>query len=169
MIEPRQMKLSEWLTIIAIIVGPIAAWLLSHFITLSKEERERKMNIFRTLMATRSPYLRFRLEHVGVLNTIPVEFDGNEKLLKAWDAYLFEMNSHDNNEELWRRREERFFDLLYEISKTIGYKHDKEFLKNTTYAPSGYGDELEDWLKVRKWLAEIADKKRSLPIEIIEE
>lgn len=163
------MKLSDWLTIAAIIVGPIAAWLLSHWMTLSKEERDRKMNIFRTLMATRSFYLRFRLEHVGVLNTIPVEFNGNEKVLNAWSAYLFEMNSTQNDQELWRRREERFYDLLYEISKAIGYKHDKEFLRNTAYAPSGYGDEAEDWMKVRKWLAEVAQQNKPIPITVIEE
>jgi hypothetical protein len=160
------MKTSDWLTIAAIIIGPIAAWLLSHVITLSKEERERKMNIFRTLMATRSFYLRFRLEHVGVLNTIPVEFSDNEDVLKAWKAYLFEMESKENNEELWRRREERFFDLLFQISEAVGYKHDKEYLKNTTYAPSGYGDEAEDLFKVRKWLTAIAEGKRSISVSL---
>jgi len=158
------MKTSDWLTIAALIIGPIAAWLLSHWMTLSKEARDRKMNIFRTLMATRSFILRFRTEHVGVLNTIPIEFDGNEKVINAWNAYLFEMNSLQNDQELWRRRDARFFDLLYQISKAIGYKHDVDFLKNTTYAPSGYGDEVEDWLKVRKWLAEVAEKNRPIPI-----
>jgi Family of unknown function (DUF6680) len=163
------MKTSDWLTIAALIIGPIAAWLLSHRMTISKEERERKMHIFRTLMQTRSVYLRLRLEHVGVLNTIPVEFDENEKVITAWNAYLFEMNSAQNDQELWRRRDARFFDLLYQISRAIGYKHDIDFLKNTTYAPSGYGDEAEDWMKVRKWLTEVAEKNKPIPIQINEE
>jgi len=132
--------------------------------------RERKMNIFRTLMATRSFYLRFRLEHVGVLNTIPIEFNEIEDVLKAWKAYLFEMNSQDNNnEELGRRRDETFFELLFQISKAVDYKHDKEYLRNTTYAPGGYGDELEDWLKVRKWLVEIVEGKKPLPVWVYDE
>jgi hypothetical protein len=165
----EKITVESWLTIAAIFIGPIAAWMLSHYAILSKEERERKMNIFRTLMATRSFYLRYRLEHVGVLNTIPVEFDSNQDVLRAWKAYLFEMNSQENNQELWRRREDRFFDLLYEISRAIGYKHDKEYLKNTTYAPSVYGDEMEDWFKIRKWATEIAEGKKPFPVWVFEE
>jgi hypothetical protein len=62
------------------------------------------MNIFRTLMATRSSYLRLRLEHVGMLNTIPVEFNEDEEVLKAWKAYLFEMNSQENRRIMEKSR-----------------------------------------------------------------
>jgi hypothetical protein len=162
------MKLSDWLTITAIIVGPIAAWLLSYAINKRKEAKDRKLNIFRTLMATRSFFLRFRLEHVGVLNTIPVEFSNEEKVLKAWRDYLFTMNSTENNEELWRKRNDAFFELVHRISKSIGYNLDKDQIMNTSYEPSGYGDEAQDWIKVRKSLIDILDHKAALPVEIKE-
>jgi uncharacterized protein DUF6680 len=175
-----QQHINAWWTLAAILAtllsGAIGA-IVGSVITLRKQKqladennaRERKMNIFRVLMATRSFILRFRLEHVSVLNTIAIEFGGHEKVMTALSAYLFEMNSSDKGEELWRRREEKFFDLLCEISKAIGYKHDKEYLRNTSYAPSGYGDEAEDWFKVRKWLTEIAEGKKPIPVWLINE
>ena len=160
------MKLSDWLTIAAIIIGPVAAWLLSHYMTVSKEKRERKMNIFRTLMATRSSFLRMRLEHVGVLNTIPVEFSDKEDVLNAWRTYISHMNSTGTGEEFWHRVDDAFYELVHQISKAVGYSLDKDHLKNSSYAPSGYLDEANDQLAIRKALREVLDNKKSIPVVI---
>ena len=137
---------------------------------LAKETsaRERKMNIFRTLMATRSLPLRTRPDHVAALNTIAVEFHGDDAILQPLSAYLSEMKSKETGDDVQKRRDERFFELLAQISKALGYKHDKEYLTDTTYCPGGYADEWWDWYRIRKWAADIADGKKLFPVWIYE-
>lgn len=47
-----RMKAIEWVTIGAIIVGPILAVQIQKLIERYTEKKDRKLNIFKTLMAT---------------------------------------------------------------------------------------------------------------------
>ncbi|MFL6214209.1 MAG: DUF6680 family protein, partial [Blastocatellia bacterium] len=48
------MRLVDWLTIAAIVLGPIIAIRISTFLERRKENKRRKEYVFRTLMATRA-------------------------------------------------------------------------------------------------------------------
>lgn len=64
-----------WLTILALIVGPIAAVQTQVWLERRRERGNRKLEIFKTLMRARgSPLSR---EHVDALNTLTLEFPGN--------------------------------------------------------------------------------------------
>ena len=78
------MTISDWLVILAIIIAPILAVQIQKFMDHRKEEKERKMHVFRTLMATRAAPLSPL--HVEALNMIDIVFWGY-----ALDSGIYQM------------------------------------------------------------------------------
>jgi hypothetical protein len=73
-------------TIIAVFAGPLLAVRLTRSLDLKREERQRKFQIFKDLMTTRSTQINY--EHVKALNAIEVEFYNDEKIIYAWKKYM---------------------------------------------------------------------------------
>jgi len=108
------MTISDWLVIIAVIVGPILAVQIQKFIENRNTIKERKMHIFKTLMATRATTVSPL--HVEALNMIDIEFHNDNKIVDAWKLLLdnfmnFPKNPKDPNyqtklrcqrREVWR-------------------------------------------------------------------
>jgi hypothetical protein len=80
------MTISDWLVIFAILAAPIVALQIQKYIEDRKEIRARKMQIFRTLMATRAT--RLDSKHVEALNMIDIEFFESKKITEAWKLLL---------------------------------------------------------------------------------
>jgi len=80
------MNISDWLAILAILAAPIVALQIQKYIEDRKEIRARKMQIFRTLMATRAT--RLDAKHIEALNMIDIEFFKNEKVTEKWKLLL---------------------------------------------------------------------------------
>ena len=66
------MTISDGLMIIAILIAPFLAVFAQRQIDLWREQRQRKLWVFKTLMATRGRTLS--PEHVQALNMIELEF-----------------------------------------------------------------------------------------------
>lgn len=75
------MTIADWLMIAAVLLGPIIAVQLTRYLDNKKEERERKLQVFKTLMATRAYTVSW--DHVVALNRIDLEFDKDDKKEKA--------------------------------------------------------------------------------------
>lgn len=73
-------------TIIAVLVGPILAVLITRFIDDQRASKARRMEIFRTLMRTRKTPIHF--EHVGAINLVEIEFANETSVVQAWKNYL---------------------------------------------------------------------------------
>ena len=65
------MKLAEVLMIIAVLLAPVVAVQVQKWLELFREDRARKLWIFKTLMATRAATVS--PEHVQALNMIDLE------------------------------------------------------------------------------------------------
>lgn len=84
------MTIADWLMITAVFLGPIVAVRLTRYLDDQKEVRTRKLDIFKTLMATRAYSVSWT--HVEALNRTDLEFDKNYKkekeVIEAWNEYL---------------------------------------------------------------------------------
>ena len=72
------MALSDWLTIIAILLAPVFAVQVQKWVEHLRERRGKKLGVFQALMATRGA--RLSPEHVRALNMIDLEFSGEGQL-----------------------------------------------------------------------------------------
>lgn len=169
----------EVLTIIAILLGPTLAIQIQKKLDEYKEKGGRKLNIFRTLMATRAH--RINYDHVQALNMIDLEFSDKKKnekeILISWKIYLDHLNSAPSDDDpdysirfnSWIENGDTLFTkLLYAMSRYFGYEFDEVHLKKGIYSPRGHSElELEQVL-VRKGIVNLFEGKASIPVEIIE-
>lgn len=153
-------------TIAAIISGPIVALWLQRISERRRERRNRKLVIFKELMATRAT--RVSPRHVDALNAIEVEFSegsaGDKRVLEAWRLYLDHLGDDDtgDNQRWTDKSNDLLTDLLYEMSQALQYDFSKITLKKNVYSPRAHGDlELDQYL-LRKYVVEMMAGKRPI-------
>jgi hypothetical protein len=169
------MTISDWIVILVILAAPIIALQIQKYIEDRKEIRARKMQIFRTLMATRAN--RLNLNHIEALNMIDIEFFKNEKVKEKWKLLLdnFVNYPQDPNEKNYESRlsscaersDALFVDLLFEMAKSLDYKFDEVHLKRNIYVPKGQVDTMKGQEFIRSAFVEILSGKRSIPIKVL--
>ena len=133
------------ITIFAIWYAPRGALKAQKKIEAFNEKNGRKLDIFKTLLATRGYPLSF--EHVRALNLIDIEFYGCTPIRESWNLYRDHLNSqypsNDRKEAqaIWDDRQKEYLtDLLYVMSKLLGYDDfDKVILKKGSYNPIAHG------------------------------
>lgn len=165
------MEITDILTITAIILGPIVAVQLEKYLQRSREVRERKHIVFKTLMATRGSALS--LAHVEALNRIDLEFSNEsryKKVIEAWKEYFDNLGQKfESNEEfkIWAaKNEELLANLLYEMGQSLGYKFDKVLIKRNMYSPVGHARIERENELIRDGLIKILQGETLLPVNI---
>ena len=158
---------TDWIMILAIISGPIIAVRLTRHLDNKKEIRERKLAIFKTLMATRSYTIAW--DHVQALNRIDLEFDkANTKekaVIEAWKEYHDLLGDKNITPEQWAtRRIDLLVELLHKMAIVLDYDFDKTHIKNSSYSPVAHGDLETEQIALRKKLLEVLDGKRAIPM-----
>lgn len=165
----------EVLTIIAIIIGPVIAIQIERFLARRREEKGRRLHVFKTLMVTRGTVLS--PAHVEALNSIDIEFNSNdkqdEKVRNAWKEYLDQLAHYpkekptEDDHKRWKEKtDELLVELLYIMSRAVEYKFDKTYIKRTAYTPVRYSDVEFEQDVIRRSLVKIFLGDGSLPIEI---
>jgi hypothetical protein len=167
--------IADALIILATLVGPIVAVQTQKWIERSREDRQRKVNIFNTLMATRGVKAASG-DHVKALNSIDIAFDRKnekeKKIISAWEEYLDHLNnfpaSDDNvGQTTWNTRQTDLLALLLKaIGDRLGYDFSIVQLKKGVYYPRGHQDEIMAGIALRKLVTEIANGQRALPLDI---
>jgi hypothetical protein len=167
------LTINEWLTLAAIVVAPLVALQVSQRLERQRAKRDRRLIIFRALMANRSSALA--PDHVQALNMIDIEFAGKDRksraVVSAWQEYVAHLNEGFGPvTEVWiSRRQNLFIDLLHSMAQSLGYDFDKAHIRRTSYFPKGYGDLERDQLALRKGLLDVLQGKAALPIFVANE
>jgi hypothetical protein len=162
------------LTIIALIAGPVAAIQTQEYLEKGREEKRRKLKIFRELMVTRSTALSPR--HVEALNGIQMEFSSNnveeKKVIDAWQLYINHLNHIDkNNVPVWSARStDLLIDLLFQMATLFEF-HDfnKARIKSEAYLPQYFADIENEQNELRKAAVKVFQGKQPLKVNVIEE
>ena len=181
MFESLNMQTRDWITVVAVIAGPILAVQAQQFIESLREKKKRRSEIFKKLMSTRAE--RVNREHVQALNMIDIEFYGRKlfgvryqtnkekSVTNAWKNYNDKLNDLKSytSQELWQKEIDSLFTiLLYKMSIALGYEYDEVQLKRDCYRPQVHVDIENKQLNVITGLADLLDSRRSLPVNITE-
>lgn len=164
------MTIADWLMISAVLLGPIIAVQLTRYLDDKKEGRERKLQVFKTLMATRAYNISW--DHVVALNRIDLEFDKKDKkekaVIEAWKAYLDLLGDKSMSPEHWAvKRVDLLVELLHKMAQVLNYDFDKTHIKNSSYSPMAHGNIEEEQKAIRSGLIEVLEGKRPLPMTIV--
>lgn len=153
--------------LLATFVGPIAAVIVTRWVDARRDEYQRRLSIFRTLMATRAVGLN--PERVAALNMIQIDFVGHEKVLSAWHELLRHYGTPvptgDIEGQNYDRERQRFSTvLLSEMAKVLKLKIEQMDILDRVYYPSGLVQIEKDQEIVRRFLVEILSGQRALPV-----
>jgi hypothetical protein len=166
-------SLEGWLTIAAVVLGPILALAAQRVLDNLREKRHRQARLFRELMITRSQRLSPR--HVEALNAVPLEFRSagrGKKVFGAWKAYLDHLGTDSNKDPVaWNREgSELLIELLHEMSRRVGYRFEKLSIEREVYLPQLFNTLELEQTALRKRLLELTDGTglRKLPVAIFE-
>ena len=168
------MEINDVSLIIAVLVAPFLAVFAQRKIDLWREQRQKKLWVFKTLMATRGRTLS--PEHVQALNMIDLEFTkpSEKQIRDAWKEYHDHLHSYppegeDQKERatIWEKEKaDLLATLLSKMGKAFSYKFDPVQIKKGAYSPQYHATtEMELQLLRRfavEWLA--GDRKVSVSI-----
>ncbi len=170
------MEPKDYITIVAVLLSPLLAVQAEKFIERTRNKKNRKVQIFKTLMATRGSKLS--IEHVTALNQIDLEFYGNrkffyenkkyKKVLNAWKEYFDQLRVEFNLEiesefKAWNEKTEDFLaNLLFEMGESLGYSFDKVTIKRNAYTPKGHLKVEYEEQQVRSLLIKILNGESSI-------
>jgi len=163
------LKLGDVAIVFATLLGPVFAVQAQKWLERRQEKRERRVAIFRTLMATRAT--RLAPNHVEALNAIPVEFYAIrgpvKKINDAWKAYLDQLSPPAMDDNTWaQKNDDLFFDLLFSLSNFLGYNFTRLELKKEVYFPSGHGKAQTEQEFIRQAFAQLLKGEISLPMDV---
>lgn len=133
----------DWINVIAIIISPIIAVLITTWINSKNEQRKEKMEVFKQLMVARA--IPKTYEYVKVMNSLDVIFADNSKVRKAWRNLYNEYKTHPADLNKVKNCQIK---LIEEVAKDLGYK-DK-----ITW------DEIIGNEYVPEWLAQLWEQER---------
>lgn len=146
------MTIADWLMILSVLLAPLLAVQVQKTLEAFREDKGRKLNVFKTLMATRAATVS--PQHVQALNMIDLEFQGMKykEVTDAWKTYLDHLSHFPKEDEkqqpVWEdRRVDLLTKLLIEMGESLGYKFDEVHVKRGIYSPEAHAKfETEDHL-----------------------
>jgi len=106
--------------IVAVLLSPVIAVLITMWLTSRREVRREKMSVFNALIANRNNSIA--IENVRALNMIDVVFHDATQVRRLWHEY-FDMLSNEglNNEIGWKQREKRNLEMITAMANVLGY------------------------------------------------
>ena len=135
------LKFSEWLTLLGIVTGPIVAVVITLWVDGRRRARDQKSQVMRLLLNTR--HLPSDPSYTIAINSIPVEFNKDKKVMAAWHVYIDAVRykaSPENTDVALADLRAKQTKLIFEVMKSLGYALAETDIQNSAYAAGGYVD-----------------------------
>ena len=155
--------------ILATAISPLIAVQVTRYLDDRNEERGRKLQVFKTLMASRAYTLS--PAHVEALNRIDLEFSPRrpkeKAVLDVWQQYLDHLGSKSLEGQAWTdKRTDLLVEMLYAMGKMFAYDFNKTQIKNGTYSPMAHGRIESEQERLRQLAIELLEGKRVMPMHV---
>lgn len=156
------------ISVLAMLVGPMLAVFVTRKIDHERAERERRMDVFRTLMKTRR--LRLSSEHVTALNLIEIEFYGEAEVKTARESYFENLAKKvptdiKESDEHFAEQNRRLAKLLHAMGKTLNFSNLEQLdIMTGGYTPQGWADVEQQQHILRYLLIDMLNGNRGIPI-----
>jgi hypothetical protein len=164
------------LTIIAVITGPILALQMQRILDERRDQKKRKLWIFRAIMSNRATILN--ANYVQALNLIDIDFASNSQTDKdvriAWKVLLDHLSTKvEDDKAAIKASNERSLDLrvalMKALAKALDYEFDEVQIKKGSYLPTGHSELENEQNMLRKRLLEVLGGHRRIPIGVFQE
>ena len=157
------MLIKDWINAGVVLFSAFAviiAVFIANNINKKEQNRNGKLNIFKTLMMTRMNKLS--QEHVAALNAIEIEFYEHKDAIEAWSKYFENLSTESPPE----KRNRLFAKLVAQIGKALNMKIEQLDILNENYLPQGWVSDLEEQRAVRQMLLSLFKGHICLPVHL---
>ena len=154
-----------WIGVLAVLLSPVIAVLVTLWHQSRKEKRDAKRWIVQTLMATR--HSRLTDEAVRALNLIDLVFHDAPTVRRLWHEY-FEMlcNEGLNNLQGGNTRSKKSLEMLTEMARVVGYGSSVTHLDvDRVYFPQALGDQEQRTREISDELLRVLKGSQGLQIQ----
>lgn len=115
------MTINDWLTILAILLSPVIAVLVTLWMQFRRQARDRQLVVLITLFANR--HQPVANECVQALNAIDVVFGSNARVRQLWREYYDMLgNAGLNNPNGFEQRQAKNRELIYAMAQSLGFR-----------------------------------------------
>lgn len=166
----------SFLTILALILGPVIAVRVERLIAKMEKDKQNKKQLFSVLMATRG--IPLDPKHIEALNLIDIVFHGDKKVIESWKLLWDHLGHYPQNKEhanylsdlnaASEKTENLKTNLLFEMGQFLNYNFDKVNVMRGSYTPQGVLDTDDYILTARDYLLKVMSGEASFPIHVIE-
>jgi hypothetical protein len=158
---------AEWITIAAIVVGPILAVVTQLVWQRTISKRDQKLNVFGTMMSLRGTPLH--PDFIKVANFIDVLYYKNQVVRRKWGDVLAHLSSdaykpENFNAQAFERFKDLLSELLNEMARDLGYEYDHLDFKERAWTPLWHVAADEEWAALRKGFVQALNHQSSLAI-----
>jgi hypothetical protein len=167
------MTTNEWLTLVAIVVGPVSAVCITLWIERRRQVRDRRLYVTRMLLMTR--HLPADPQYNAAINLIPVEFNDQPKVMAAWRTYHERVHQRvepSQQADHDKRVTAAQSGLIFEILRSAGLTNISEGdIQTQAYVSEGFikRDTLYlDSLRAMPAIAETLERQRELTQRMVE-
>jgi hypothetical protein len=159
--------LPDWVlggaVVIATFAGPVLAVLVTRHIDNVRRVNERRLAIFRSLMATRRTLLS--ADKVTALNMVEIEFYGIQSVQDAHREVMTHINTPPPSPAGWDARHRTLLTrLLSEMARVLHYELQQLDVLEGGYYPQGFADIDLEQQAVRRALIEVLSGRRPLAV-----
>ena len=155
--EPATIYLKDWLTLAALLAGPVIAvwWTLFH--QDRKERRAAKERLFITLMAHRrsNPISK---EWAQALNVIDVVYADDASIVAKWHSLYMVLNTAPLN---YNNFLHGHLELLSEMARVLGYKNIQQTDIDKFYVPDVHTKQAEKQAETQTELLRVLKSSHS--------
>ena len=133
------LKLYELLTLAGVMLGPIAAVIITLWVDGRRRDREQKVIVLRLLLATR--HLPADPGFLTAINLIPVEFNNHPKVIAAYHEFIEATRPKldgVNDQTILLNSGTKLTRLVFAVSQALGFKIRETDIQTTGYASEGW-------------------------------
>jgi hypothetical protein len=161
----------DLVSIVAIILGPSLGVCLAYYLTNRSEKRGIKVKTFCALLAYRK--IRTHQNCVEALNIIEVIFSEDKNVLNSYKNYMDVINKRPQQDQTstnkWLEElDDLYAKLLHSISNALGFVMSEIDLMRGGYSPQKWGDDEFSAYMLRKYLIELFEDKKVLPVHVVQ-
>lgn len=157
----------DWLTLIAIVAGPLAGIWVTRLIDERKSRGDRRWAIFESLIKTRG--LELSPEHVSNLNMIPLMFPkepavtaAHSQLMQALNDPALGSDTDLISEPVFLRVKNARQDLITAVGRAVKANLPDGVLERLGYAPSAWATEYQEGQRLRRDMIDVLNGRKAM-------
>jgi hypothetical protein len=153
------MTLTEKLTIVALVFGPVIAVGITLWIEARRRTQENRLRIIRMLLATR--HIPAHPDYCSAINLLPLEFNNESKVMSAWRAYNERVRQDPKLHDHETRVRAAQSTMIYEAMACAKLKLSEADIQTQAYISEGFVKRDEIYVNFLLAMPEIAEAMRA--------